>query len=137
MEGKRYQEDNYHDFMNGIKDMETGEWLIRKDLLLDRLNQQDKRIKVLEEENGYIVFADGYDEKGNKIHKQLIVKYKDKFKELVEENKKLKQTEEQLAIDKLEILQAAFASTIIDEVLRNYVCSIISGEIENLIGEGK
>lgn len=137
MEGKRYQEDNYHDFMNAIKDMETGEWLIRKDLLLDRLNQQDKRIKVLEEENGYIVFADGYDEKGNKIHKQLIVKYKNKFKELVEENKKLKQTEEQLAIDKLEILQAAFASTIIDEVLRNYVCSIIRGEIENLIGEGK
>lgn len=137
MEGKRYKEDNYHDFMNAIKDMETGEWLIRKDLLLDRLNQQDKRIKVLEEENGYIVFADGYDEKGNKIHKQLIVKYKNKFKELVEENKKLKQTEEQLAIDKLEILQAAFASTIIDEVLRNYVCSIIRGEIENLIGEGK
>lgn len=53
------------------------------------------------------------------------------------EIEQLKQAQKQLAIDKLEILQAVFASTIIDEVLRNYVCSIIRGEIENLIGEGK
>lgn len=53
------------------------------------------------------------------------------------EIEQLKQAQKQLAIDKLEILQAVFASTITDEVLRNYVCSIIRGEIENLIGEGK
>ena len=57
----------------------------------DLLNQQDKRIKELEEENGYIVFVDGHDENGNEIHKQEFVKYKDKFKELVEENQLLKE----------------------------------------------
>lgn len=45
--------------------------------LIDLLNQQDKRIKELEKENGFIVFADGYDENGNEVHKQKFVKYKD------------------------------------------------------------
>lgn len=57
---------------------------------VDLLNQQDARIKELEAENGYIIFADGYDKNGNEIHRQEFVKYKDKFNELVEENKKLK-----------------------------------------------
>ena len=75
------------------------------------LNQQDKRIKELEEmnkkleeENGYIIFSDGYDENGNEVHKQEFVKYKDKFNELVEENKKLKQSQKQIAISNLEWL---------------------------------
>lgn len=55
------------------------------------LNQQDKLIKELEEENGYIIFADGYDENGNEIRRQEFVKYKDKFQKLVEENKHLKE----------------------------------------------
>lgn len=45
--------------------------------LIDLLNQQDKRIKELEKENGFIVFEDGYDENGNEVHKQKFVKYKD------------------------------------------------------------
>lgn len=59
--------------------------------------QQDLIYKLLEdnqqlkEENGYIIFVDGYDENGNEIHKQKFIKYKDKFKELVEENKQLKE----------------------------------------------
>lgn len=36
----------------------------------------------LKEENGYIIFADGYDGSGNEIHRQEFVKYKDKFKAL-------------------------------------------------------
>lgn len=62
-----------------------------------KLAERDKRIRELEQENqqlkeevGYIIFADGYGKNGNEIHRQEFVKYKDKFKELLEENKQLK-----------------------------------------------
>ena len=67
----------------------------------DTLNQQDKRIKELEEENGYIIFVDGYDESDNEIHRQEFVKYKDKFNELLKQNQQLKQTQNQKAIEVL------------------------------------
>lgn len=83
--------------------------------IVDLLNQQDKRIKELEEENGYIIFSDGYDENNIAIHEQKFVKYKDKFKELVYENNKLKQenqqfkqSQKQLAIDVLNELKKEF-----------------------------
>lgn len=69
------------------------------------LNQQDKEIQQLKEENGYIIFSDGYDEDGNEIHRQEFVKYKDKFKELVDENLQLKQLQKQLAIEELNNLK--------------------------------
>lgn len=50
MEEKRYKEDNYNDIWNSIRDIETGEWLQRKDLLIDRLNIQDQKIKELQQE---------------------------------------------------------------------------------------
>ena len=56
----------------------------------DLLNQQDKRIEELGQENGYIIFSDGYDKNGNVVRKQEFVKYKDKFNELVKENRQLK-----------------------------------------------
>lgn len=87
-EKERYEElDCKYTF--GLKDNETSKTYFL-DKIIDLLNQQAKYIKNLEEENGYIIFSDGYDENGNEIHRQEFVKYKDKFKELVEENKKLK-----------------------------------------------
>ena len=50
MEENRYRENNYNDIWNSIRDMETGEWLQRKDLLIDRLNIQDQKIKELQQE---------------------------------------------------------------------------------------
>lgn len=98
-----------------IYDNEDKRNLYNNDLVLKILNQQDKKIK-------------------------RFMRMKNR-EQLTAENEALKDTsavvlaQEQLAIDKLEILQAVFASTIIDEVLRNYVCSIIRGEIANLLGE--
>lgn len=62
---------------------------------LDELYNKDLEERLeenqqLKEENGYIIFSDGYDKDGNEIHKQDFVTYKDKCKELVEENKQLK-----------------------------------------------
>lgn len=59
--------------------------------IADLLNQQDKRIKELEEESGYVVFVDGYNCNNNEIHRQEFIKYKDKCSELIEENKKFKE----------------------------------------------
>lgn len=42
-------------------------------------------------ENGYLIFADGYDENDKPVHKQIYTTYKEKNKELVAENKKLRQ----------------------------------------------
>lgn len=53
------------------------------------LNQQDTRIIELEEQNGYIIFADGYDDNGNKVSKQVYTTYKSKCDELIKENKQL------------------------------------------------
>lgn len=67
------------------------------DLLLDKIDQlkqelaeKDKRIAELENENGYILFEDGYDENGEEVHKQIYTTYKQAFNELVLETKKLR-----------------------------------------------
>lgn len=64
---------------------------------LELVNENEQ----LKKENGYIVFSDGYGKNGDEIHRQEFVKYKDKFKELVEENKKLKQSQKELTIKEL------------------------------------
>lgn len=135
-----------------IYDSEDGCNLYTNELVLSRLNQQDKRIKELEEENkvgdfwrsaykgkqleydqvyaelrnvyeenqqlkeenGYIIFSDGYDENDNPIHKQEFVKYKDKCSELIKENKKLKQSQKQLAINELLKLKSYFVEECLD-----------------------
>lgn len=102
--------------------------LYNNDLVLKILNQQDKEIKRLNQE-----LISG----GIQNQKYATDTFKCLYYKIKKENQQLLQSQKQLAIDKLEILQAVFASTIIDEVWQNYVCSIIRGEIENLIGEGK
>ena len=80
------------------------------DMVYAELRKTMDENQQLKEENGYIVFVDGYDENGNEIHRQEFVKYKDKFKELVEENKQLK---ERISI-KMEELHIAYCG--IEEV---------------------
>ena len=103
-EKERYE---YYLGTNSIKDNKTNQIY---DYIVDLLNQQDKRIKELEEENGYVLFEDGYDKDGNEIHKQVYTTYKEEFTRLVLENKKLrkenqqlKQTQKQLAIEELKL----------------------------------
>ena len=78
------------DYYTSIYDTEENIDFFEEDII-PLLNQQDKCIKELEKENGYIIFVDGYDENGNEIHRQEFVKYKDKFPELVAENRHLKE----------------------------------------------
>lgn len=104
--------------------------------ILNILNEQDKEIRQLKEENGYIIFADGYDENGNEIHRQEFVKYKDKFKEFVEENKKLKQSQRQLAIAELEKVKeynhtlSLGGSPYVDVFINNKIKELGGGENE-------
>lgn len=74
------------------------------------LNQQYQRIKELEEENGYVVFVDGYDCNNNEIHRQEFIKYKDKCSELIEKTKRLKQ------------LQKHLVKAVLDEVYNELIC---------------
>lgn len=60
-------------------------------LLIDRIDQQNARIKELKDENGYIIFADGYDDNGIEVNKQVYTTYKSKCDELIQENQQLKQ----------------------------------------------
>lgn len=94
------------DLEEGIEliDTENKTALDDADKIKDTLNQQDKRIKELEEENGYMVFTDGYDENGNEIYKQEYVTYKNRFKELLKENQQLKQQLEEMQNEKNELI---------------------------------
>lgn len=49
-EKERYKLESYHEAFCEIHDTESDEWYLRKDLVTDLLNQQDKRIKELEEQ---------------------------------------------------------------------------------------
>ena len=48
MEENRFKLESYNDTFCEIHDIKTDEWYKRKDLIVDLLNQQDKRIKELE-----------------------------------------------------------------------------------------
>lgn len=50
-EKERYKCESYNDTFSHIHDTQLDIWYVRKDLIADLLNQQDKRIKELEEEN--------------------------------------------------------------------------------------
>lgn len=88
---ERYKLESYLEAFCEIHDTESDEWYLRKDLVTDLLNRQDTRIKELEEENGYIIFADGYDENGNEVDKQIYTTYKSKCDELIKENQQFKE----------------------------------------------
>ena len=54
-----------------------------------------------------------------------------------QETRQLKQSQNQVAISKLEMLHDMFCSAINNRNLQNYVCSIIRFEIEELKNDGK
>lgn len=90
------EKERYRFFETVIQDTEyqntdAPQSLMDKTLCCIRLNEQDARIKELEEQNGYIIFADGYDDNGNKVSKQVYTTYKSKCDELIKENKQLKE----------------------------------------------
>ena len=87
---------DYYEFKKRYDSQEK--LLTQKCAETSRLTLENQQLK---EESGYIIFSDGYDENGNKIHRQEFVKYKDKFKRVIEENKQLKQSQKQLAIKEL------------------------------------
>lgn len=62
-----------------------------KSYAINRIAELEKELNKLKEENGYIVFSDGYDKNGKVIHKQIYKTYKQGFNELFEEKKQLKQ----------------------------------------------
>ena len=82
-------------FKHYILDTQTKEELGYEEVC-DLLNKQDKRIKELEQKNGYVLFEDGYDENGNEINRQVYTTYKEEFTRLVLENKKLRKENQQL-----------------------------------------
>ena len=68
---------------------------------------------------------------------ELLNQQSKRLKELEQENQQLKQSQNQVAISKLERLHDMFCSTINNRNLQNYVCSIIRFEIEELKNDGK
>ena len=162
-EKERYEYIHNDEIGDGILDIKTNNEVYDIEQMSDLLNQQDKEIKDLQndnewlcderqrlrkyvdglidehkqlkEESGYIIFSDGYDENGNEVHKQEFVKYKDKFRELLEEIKQLKQSQKQQVINVLEELHLLFRNGICDFTTRQYVCTIIENQIKELKGE--
>ena len=93
----KYDPDNDDIITRTIYDtIEKKPIIVTADRCIDLLNQQYKRIKELEEENGYVLFEDGYDENGNEINKQVYTTYKEEFVKLVLDNKKLRKENQQL-----------------------------------------
>ena len=73
------------------------------------------------------------DNKTNQIYDYVV----DLLNQQYKENQQLKQSQNQVAISKLERLHDMFCSTINNRILQNYVCSIIRFEIEELKNDGK
>ena len=71
-EKERYKLESYNEAFCQIHDTESDEWYLRKDLVKDLLNQQDKHIKKLEVENQQL----------KQSQKQLAIEELEKVKEL-------------------------------------------------------
>ena len=97
-EKERYKLESHNGTFCDFHDTETDEWYTRKDLVTDLLNQQDKRIKELEEENNFL----------EKRNEELIIDRRDfclERNDIFEENQQLKQSQNQIAIEELEKLK--------------------------------
>ena len=93
-EKERYKLESHNGTFCEFHDTETDKWYTRKDLVTDLLNQQDKRIKELEEENNFL----------EKRNEELIIDRRDlclERNDIFEENQQLKQTQEQQVREKV------------------------------------
>lgn len=151
MEEKRYKLESYNEAFCEIHDTEKDEWYIRKDLIADLLNQQDNRIKELEEENLQLKHKLAEKEKeidefkriGEKCHLNDLLE--DKRKEnkiLIRIAEQLIQSQKQLAISELEKVKTKFNSKRpIDELASEvgielgYTSTQINNFVENKIKE--
>ena len=75
-EKERYKLESHNGTFCDFHDTETDEWYTRKDLVTDLLNQQDKRIKELEDKDWY---------------EQCIKQLEEQNTRLLQENQQLKQ----------------------------------------------
>lgn len=95
-EKERYKLESHNGTFCDFHDTETDEWYTRKDLVTDLINQQDKRIKELEEENNFL----------EKRNEELIIDRRDfclERNDIFEENQQLKQqlAEKTLTIEQI------------------------------------
>lgn len=72
-EKERYKLESHNGTFCEFHDTETDEWYTRKDLVTDLLNQQDKRIKELEEENNFL------EKRNEELKEQLANSIRPKF----------------------------------------------------------
>ena len=110
------------------------------------LNQQDRRIKELENMNCLRADSENqfcevvkrlkqeitritqlYDELNKKYCKQ-----QDEFDVVKEENQQLKQSQKQLAIGELEKLHEIFRNTVSDLGMCKFICTVVENQIEKL-----
>ena len=85
-EARKFEAKNHSESYKNLFDKCANE--VRE--LKQQLAERDKRIAELEKENGYILFEDGYDEKGKEVHRQVYKTYNQAFNEQVLETKKLR-----------------------------------------------
>ena len=114
-EKERYKLESYNEAFCQIHDTESGEWYLRKDLVTDLLNQQDKRIKELEEK--YQDLKEDNDATTESLYacRTYLDKNTSKMWELEKENQQLKQSQKQLAVEELEKLKDFFLEPSRDE----------------------
>lgn len=113
-------------FDEAIKDNQTGDIVNAVEVL----NKQDKRIKELEEENRYL----------EKIYEELIIDRRDlclERNDIFEENQQLKQSQKQLAIEKLEKMREKFGYRYNSQLVisSKYLSDFIDNQIKSLKGE--
>lgn len=108
------------------------------------LNQQDARIKELEDKNGYIIFADEHDDNGIEVNKQVYTTYMlkcDELIELIQENQQLKQSQNQKAIEELEKVKRYFDDNDPNDksdgwiITNRDVVNYVDNQIKELMGE--
>ena len=89
-EKERYKLESHNGTFCEFHDTETDEWYTRKDLVTDLLNQQDKRIKELEEQLSTATMYHGCETLVNELkqeNKQLKQQLHDMPKKIVEDIK--------------------------------------------------
>lgn len=105
-EKERYKLESYHEAFCEIHDTKSDEWYLRKDLITDLLNQQDARIKELEQES-YPAYKREHQRRAY-LENIEVPKLKERIKELEEENQQLKQQLQDLPKNILKDIQENF-----------------------------
>lgn len=149
MKEKRYKLESYNDAFSEVLDTESDEWYIRKDLIVDLLNAQDKEIKKLcqqiidlnKENNDLRKFRDDI----LRVQAEPYQLYEEN-QQLKERIEQLKQSQKQLAISEFEKLRDFFLEYHKDKEMgtdwlitkdASDVASYVLDKIQELKGEQK